>query len=743
MMFENILKSINPFKKIEELNKKIIKLESEKYSARPGLNYIDSLGGMERLRITPIPIRDIVDIAQCSDIIQIIINSLTGEIFRNGIEVKEKFMMKCTNPKCNKEFDVHKKDRVCDECGGELREPDINQKKILEKIIKKANKNDQNLIDVLKETNNDLEVVDDTYILINFEYIYNDKTIIGKEFVEVLRIDPLTIRIIANEEGLKGRNEKNEKVYFCPLHRNEIITESQLKEGKCPKCGGEVFRACYAIGGQTDMGTEPVATEKKFYADHEIARTSKYRPSILYGFSNIFSLYNKVVTLMAMDRDMRTYYTGERTPPGILAVNTSNYENLRKTWNELVEKTTIEPHSIHPLAIETEGKQKNFIEWIDLKRSLQEMQFVEVRNEYRRQICAQYGVTPIFTGEVTTMSNEGLQVVVTNRSIERGQSIYNEKLLPKFTENIGISDYKYELLPNEKRDELSEAQLEAQKIQNAMNMAMLGFKVILNEEKEFEYKDAEPETERTIEPEFPKQTLTENPIQNQRFQGESEHLHPSEAQRFEGESRNIRRGNSITSETQEIYNPNHREKLKKYFENEIQKIAKKEKLSFRVIKKDFDDLINFAEGNLFLKAFEGLTKKESDKIKDIFLESLLSKISYKQIVDKISKITKDKLSEGELERIVRTEMGALKNKSREFSFKQADPEGKRKYIWNGPKDYRTTDTCKRITLRTANGVSLEKLKEIIREESLKDFPDFEPRDFLAHYNCRHTFYPKV
>ena len=34
---------------------------------------------------------------------------------------------------------------------------------------------------------------------------------------------------------------------------------------------------------------------------------------------------------------------------------------------------------------------------------------------------------------------------------------------------------------------------------------------------------------------------------------------------------------------------------------------------------------------------------------------------------------------------------------------------------------------------------IEKLKDIIREESKKDFPEFEPRDWSAHYSCRSTF----
>ena len=119
-------------------------------------------------------------------------------------------------------------------------------------------------------------------------------------------------------------------------------------------------------------------------------------------------------------------------------------------------------------------------------RSPEEMQFIEVRNEYRKQIGALYGVTPLFMSDVGGMGNEGLQVVVTNRAIQRGQTVFNEKILPKIAEATGVTDYTLELVPNERRDEMAEAQLEAQKIANAMNMQAMGFKVILNEEGGFE-----------------------------------------------------------------------------------------------------------------------------------------------------------------------------------------------------------------------------------------------------------------
>jgi len=63
------------------------------------------------------------------------------------------------------------------------------------------------------------------------------------------------------------------------------------------------------------------------------------------------------------------------------------------------------------------------------------------------------------------------------------------------------------------------------------------------------------------------------------------------------------------------------------------------------------------------------------------------------------------------------------------------------YKWVNPLDERTTDICRNIVKRTENGVTMEELKEIVREESQKWNPNFwRAEDALnPHFNCRSVF----
>ncbi|RLF66130.1 MAG: hypothetical protein DRN30_02740, partial [Thermoplasmata archaeon] len=78
--------------------------------------------------------------------------------------------------------------------------------------------------------------------------------------------------------------------------------------------------------------------------------------------------------------------------------------------------------------------------------------------------------------------------------------------------------------------------------------------------------------------------------------------------------------------------------------------------------------------------------------------------------------------------------------------RQEEGEEELKFKWIGPDDYRTTEVCRRIKERTRNGVTLEELKRVVREEAIRGgFGWFysELRPFTPHPNCRHTFIPAV
>jgi len=94
--------------------------------------------------------------------------------------------------------------------------------------------------------------------------------------------------------------------------------------------------------------------------------------------------------------------------------------------------------------------------------------------------------------------------------------------------------------------------------------------------------------------------------------------------------------------------------------------------------------------------------------------------------------------------IVRTESTGISNNLRDRRYRERDPEGNFRYGWIGADDFRTTDICKNIKSRIAKeghgkGVSLKRLHEIVKEESIKgNGKGWKYRSLLPHPNCRHS-----
>lgn len=477
-----------------------------------------TMGESDVIPYYPLPIRTLYDVSLYSDTLRNIITALRKEIFRNGYEVKEKFAMKCRV--CGKEFD-HPVDE-CDDCkkagrpATDLREPDTQQKKSLLKFLEKCNENGQTIIDVCGSINDDLEIVDDGYMMAIKDYYFDENgELVGDVVVEVIRANPMFIRIIADKTGRPGRNKEGKPVKTCLIHRENLWEDKEY----CPICGKKLFRAYFK--GQRGDG------KFIYYIKDEIYHRSKYQPSLTYGFSPIFSVWMKVVTLMNMDNYIKNYYAKQRPPRGLLFVRTPNMSSLEKAWNWMLDMFKKNPHMIPPIAIEGDTIKGNFVEFIDFMRTLDEMQFTQMREEFRRTIGAVYGVMPLFQADISTsggLNNEGLQITVTNRAVAEGQRIFNDGFYPWLLKQLKITDYVLELKPSEEKDEMAELQREAQKIQNARMMQSMGFDVTLNEDGDFEY---EP-TEVPVTPPMPEGLGFSSPKPStveeqkpQRFTGES------------------------------------------------------------------------------------------------------------------------------------------------------------------------------------------------------------------------------
>lgn len=215
-------------------------------------------------------------------------------------------------------------------------------------------------------------------------------------------------------------------------------------------------------------------------------------------------------------------------------------------------------------------------------------------------------------------------------------------------------------------------------------------------------------------------------------------------------SNSYKEDGSVTSNTPGVYNPvfgGRRRRIKKYMMKVLKDLIKSEEISLDITKQEtgLKEMSEFITDSVYNKKFDGLSKKISDRIKDYMIKGLQEGYSLEKIRDYIVNQGKGSVNLMQAEVIARTEIQALQNAVREWSYKKLDPKNEFKYKWLGPDDIRRTLQCEEVVKRTKDGVSMKQLREIIADEADKakareDLPsDFDVRDFTGHFQCRHTF----
>ncbi len=620
-----------------------------------------------RIPMYPIPENYLYGLALNSDIVRIALNTLSMGIFRRGIEIKEKEDIK----------------------------PNKQEKEVLENLLEVANENNQNLLDVLKQLEEDVNILDKIYLIAVKKYYFNNQGEIVDKFTEIkefIRADPLSMKVIADRENRLGYLENGQKVYISLDDRETLITEQQAKrQNYLSKTGKKLYPACYVATFKDN--------KKIYYLKDEVLYLTK--SSNFWGYSKSFAVWQKIVTLNEMDRFLRLAYQKQRSPRGLLTIATSNYESLRKAWEELKAEVRKDPYSINPLLYENPDG-KTGVQFIDFMKPLNEMQYIETRNEMRRLILAIYGVTPVFSGDVQMsggLNNESQQIYgVTNKALEDGQSFYNNKVLKWILKQLKIETYDLVLRTPEEENEVENLKMVKLRIENAQMMSNMGFDVEwLPEEKDFKFSN---KPTKQTEQFFPLKEAPEELKKN-----------------FEIVKKQIQ----DKKLDKQIY---------EYIQKEREKLIK-EGLEFEINKKIDQQFVNYIKASLFSKMYSDLGKSVSMDINNILLTGIIAGSSVETLISQIKDLG---VEENQAEIIVNTEQQALQNKVREYNYKNAKGSENFKYQWIGPDDQRTTQICKNIKRRTKNGVSLEKLKQIIKEESIKGGFDGS-RELTPHINC--------
>lgn len=412
-------------------------------------------------------------LAYQSDILRSVLRALIGEVFRNGVEVRRRYYKKC--PVCGTTYDYDVP--VCEVCGNSdlWIYPDERNRRYLEKWIEHANDNHENLIDVLSAIEWDLDTTDNAYLIVRKRYYFNEEgEIVRAEPLEVLRGDPRWIMLIMSRDGRLGYSDEGDRIYFtCPVHRH-VIVDKPVKEyeedgaPRCPVCGRKMVKAVASWNAPN--------SQKHYYIEGEIIHVKKYTYGIGYGFPPVYSLWLKLIVLLRMDYFILLSFMMERSPKGVLVIQGVNAEQVERAWRYYMEKARINPYIVYPLVIEQAPERGDVVRWLDISLKSDVIDYQAYRDEVRRQIMAFYGVTPVFMGENVGGGRGVMQILVTNRAIEMAQRVFNDKILPWLTKQLGVEDWVLQLRPSELRDEERKIRILSQKLDLAQKLAALGYK---------------------------------------------------------------------------------------------------------------------------------------------------------------------------------------------------------------------------------------------------------------------------
>ena len=416
-------------------------------------------------------------VAQQSVIVRTCTTQLKSEIFRRGYMWEEAFISKCTD--CGKE---HKSPvNECIDCASvNLVKPDNKQLKYAHKFLEGyVNRAEQLFIDVLKELEDDLNIMDDAYIVMVKEYYLDNAGAIRMHRIkEIYRGDPVTMHIYSDEHGEKGNYG-----FTCIKHREVLSAEPHET---CDVCQDSLYPVHYV---NRCNGVE------QYFIKGEVLHFSKYNPSRLYGLSPVLTLWNHITTLLAMENYVNSSYSKSRMPRGLLAVQTRNIESMKSFWRGVKEKMEQDPHFIPVMGIEAENG-KGSIEWIKFMDSLKEMDYVSVKDDLRDRISGFYGVSKVFMSDNSAsggLNNEGMQILVTNRAVEMAQTIWNNYVLPFVTKQFGVTDWELKLPPSEEEDEIAKLRKREIEVNIASSIKNLGFEIDMDDEGRFKYRKQPPE----------------------------------------------------------------------------------------------------------------------------------------------------------------------------------------------------------------------------------------------------------
>ncbi len=419
----------------------------------------------------------VMDLYYGSDVLRTIINSITDEAFKMGVEIQPRFVSKCTNPDCG--YEMYEDRKYCPICGYPTRPPDFTQKMRAEAFLKRKNRFNADLIEVAKGTDMDLNIFDNGFILLTMKYLYdNIGNIVGAEIDDIVRLSPDKVKLVISNFGM-GRGDNGSYIYVCPEHREKVVVRDRKGKYYCDIDHKELLECWFAANPQGSAGSG-ASGQNIYFGKNELIHLKRWSSQEGYGVSPIYTVWRKVLTLIKMDDYTLEAYSLQRTPRSFLIIR-GKMDDVRRGFEYVMQKARENPNMIYPFVVEgTDVGTRRIAETVNLDLKPDEMQMLQMVELFRTHVGLVYGVQPMFSTGHTSgaggLGNEGLEVTVTNRTVRETQRVWN-KFFDWLTQKLNVTDFAIRLIPNEMEDEMRKIEMENARIEEAQKMQELGFAV--------------------------------------------------------------------------------------------------------------------------------------------------------------------------------------------------------------------------------------------------------------------------
>ena len=303
----------------------------------------------------------------------------------------------------------------------------------------------------------DILIADDGFLLLNKEYEIDpiSGNISKSKIFEVTRLHPaLTEYDIDRKDGLPERSH-----FLCPIHREQ---QTHTAPGRCDVIAAEGFRCNAKL--LPAMYRYYWRGRYRYYLADEICHASFFNPSKTYGYSPVLTVFEKVLSLVGADRTLYRYWYERRIPPGLIITYTDDPESL-ETEIERIKTQMLNDPNTFPWVAASARNNRGKTDFVKLAYTFQELDYLPVRQEIRDRVAMLWGVTPLFTGDASSvggLTRESAQTDMHSKLIESYQNVINQNVIPHLLKQLEISDWDIHLQPPV--EETEEIQLTVEKM---------------------------------------------------------------------------------------------------------------------------------------------------------------------------------------------------------------------------------------------------------------------------------------